>query len=302
MPEHTEFEEPEYEGPLYNQLLSGSNNIWTPGRVFERIFGIDSAVLAGKLTFWQQFGQATAPIGVALSAYRWHFLWRFINRRFRPFPTFNVNLLIQSKRPSFRFGINADYARHGIKGHYWQFKLTLHQQKILEKLEQKLGTNVLVVYACPAFHKFADLDRYITSGQIVEHSTFVKPSNLTGHKKWVFDQPGTTGLACSEITKFTDKPFEEQFQSLYSQRNTYEEEIPSEEVLKNLLFLENIALEICNEETEKNPYASAIIRRRNNIVKELNSLKQTRANIDAVKSFATFEIFASTLNLTWWTV
>ena len=62
----TEFEEPEYEGPLYNQLLNGNLRIWTPGRVFERIIGIDSAVFASNSYFWSLFGHSNPISGTSL--------------------------------------------------------------------------------------------------------------------------------------------------------------------------------------------------------------------------------------------
>ena len=306
MPELTEFEEPAFESPLYYQLLGSTYNIWTPGRVFERVFGIDSALLANKVSFWQMFGHSSPPKGVVLANYKWNFLFRLINRRLRPFPTFKVNVLIQSKRPSYRLGINADYAKNGIKGHYWQFKLTPHQQNILEKLERKLGADALVTYASPAFHKFADLDKLIVAGQIVENSTFVKPSKLIGHHKWVYDKPGTRGLACSEIEKCDDLPFKEQLGKLYSAIRNNKKGLSndgiSDDVLQNLLHLENITLEICKESEQKNSYAIAYLRRRETMIENLNNFKVQQVNIEAVRSFASFEIFTSTLNLSWWVV
>ncbi len=39
-----EFEEREYETPLYNQLTNGNGKVWAPGQVFERHIGIDYAM------------------------------------------------------------------------------------------------------------------------------------------------------------------------------------------------------------------------------------------------------------------
>lgn len=46
-----EFEEKDFEAPLYNQLLFGSHNIATPGQVFEGKFGIDAALQSLHLYF-----------------------------------------------------------------------------------------------------------------------------------------------------------------------------------------------------------------------------------------------------------
>ncbi len=292
---------------MNHQLLLSSNNLWTPGQVFEKIFGIDAAILATDISFWRHFGYSSIPVGTVLGNYRWHWLWRAVTKTIRKFPTFKVNLLIQAKRPSYRYGINAVYAKKGIKKNYWQFTLTPHQQKILEHLERKLAADALVIYACAAFHKFADLDSYITSGQIVANSTFVKPSKLAGHSKWVYDQAGTVGLACSKIEKHHDKEFMEQLEELYS-RTSNDKEDNSDDALKNLLELERISIEICNELQEKNPIAKAYIARQKAMTTVLENISSNRINesndinFQAVRSFLSFDIFTSTLNLSWTTI
>lgn len=56
-----EFEEKEYEGPLNNELLLGDPRIWSPGQVFEKYMGIDSALFVGSQLFWEFLEK---PIGV----------------------------------------------------------------------------------------------------------------------------------------------------------------------------------------------------------------------------------------------
>ena len=46
-----EFEEKDFEGPLYCQLLCGSYNFATPGQVFEGKFGIDAALKVQNSVF-----------------------------------------------------------------------------------------------------------------------------------------------------------------------------------------------------------------------------------------------------------
>jgi hypothetical protein len=301
MAEKAEFEEPEYESPLYNQLSNGSLKLWTPGRRFERIFGIDAALFSNNQYFWSLFGQTTANIGASLRNYDWNFLWHLINRRLRPVPSFTVNILIQSKRPEYRSGVNSKYSLNGIKGAYWQFHITNHQQKILEKLEVKLGSDALVVYACPVFHKFDDLERHISNGQIIENSTFVKASELTNHSKWVFDIAGTSGLACSEIKKHTDIPFEKMVSNLKekSQKTDIEN--------SNINKLMKIVNEICREE-EKNPFVKAFIRRNKNLKEYFNSIRNEITDelndeeYDKFINFISFAQFTATTNTKWYTI
>lgn len=300
MGQKTEFEEPEYEGPLYNQLLNGSLRIWTPGRRFERFFGIDAALYSKNNYFWSLFAQSPPVTGTILKNYNWHFIFRLISRHFRRFPSYNVNVLIQSKRPKHRSGINLAYRAHGIIGQYWQFEITKHQQKILEQLEQKLGANTLVVYACPAFHKFDDLDRFTASGQIIENSTFVKVSALTNHSKWVFNSAGTTGLACSEISKHSDIPFKEML-------NKLREENQRKYEYYSFNYLTTIINEICTE-NENNPIVRAFVRRNKTFREFFYTVGQefddelNEKNFENFLSFMSFSQFTATLNTEWFTV
>jgi len=94
-------------------------------------------------------------------------------------------------------GVRSDFKPRGIKGNYWRFFTTPHQQKALLKLSQSLGGSAMVVYASPAFHSHVSLYQHTDNGTMVENSTFVTPDTLMGHKSWNYDRPGTTGIAAS---------------------------------------------------------------------------------------------------------
>jgi|APLak6261702949_1056265.scaffolds.fasta_scaffold06043_1 hypothetical protein len=300
MGQKTEFEETEYEGPLYNQLLNGSLKLWTPGRRFERFFGIDAALFSNNIYFWNLFAQITPINGVIIRNYNWNLLLRFINRLYkRPFPNYNTNVLIQSKRPKHRSGINPAYSIHGIKGQYWQFEITKHQQVILEQLEIHLGSNALVVYACPAFHTFDDLDKYTENGQIVENSTFVRVGALANHSKWVYDKPGTKGLACSKIKEHSDISFNEMINKLRVENKS--------ENAANYTNFSNIINIICNDNKD-NPIIRAFVRRNNTLKEILYFIKQDLDNQFNDKyynnfiDYMTFAQFVATLNTKWYQI
>ncbi|WP_162549940.1 hypothetical protein [Hymenobacter nivis] len=299
MPEATEFEEKEYENPLNHQLLLKSNNLWTPGQVFEKAFGIDSALLALNYNFWAINGYDSIPEGVFLNTYNWDHLWTPSTRARQRFPSFKLNVLIQAKRPEYRLGINSDYANYGIKNHYWQFSVTKHQQEILEQVETALASDALVTYACPTFHKFSELDNHISSGGLVSNSTFVKPSILKDHKRWIYDQPGTTGLGCSKIERYSDISFEQQIQELFIDRRIeINDDSDTNQALQNLLQLEKIAISICEEVNQNNAIAAAFLRRRQILLPEINTIG---VDVDAIRSFLTFKLFVSTTNTLWMT-
>jgi hypothetical protein len=69
-----EFEEREFEAPLYNQLEVGSNLVWSPGQVFEEHIGIDRAIFVESPTFWRLIRRLGPPPGVFLHRYDWDVL------------------------------------------------------------------------------------------------------------------------------------------------------------------------------------------------------------------------------------
>lgn len=203
---NAEFEEKEYEAPLYNQLLGGSPRISTPGQVFEFAFGVDACLDALNPAFWSAVGLPVPPGGVVLDRLPLSWVWRVFGRR-RRLPTFAVNLLIQAKRPDYLKGPRSDFKSLGIRGGYWRFFTTAHQQAALVKLSKSLGQRAMVVYASPAFHSHVALYQYTDSCELIENSTFVTPDKLVGHKSWNYDRPGTSGIAASILSGFNGPDF-----------------------------------------------------------------------------------------------
>jgi hypothetical protein len=204
--EHAEFEEKDYEGPLYHELLSGNHRISTPGQVFESAFGIDAMMEAHHPLFWDLWGYMDIPAGIMLNDYRWGWVWRRHGSA-RKLPTFQVNLLIQAKRPDYLRGKRVDLSRCGISGGYWRFAVREHQQVLLEQLERRLRNRALVVYATPVFHELGPLYDHIEKQAIVENSSFVRPTRMKGHHHWNYDKPGCVGAATSEPEAIEDADF-----------------------------------------------------------------------------------------------
>jgi hypothetical protein len=215
-----EFEERDFEIPLYVQLLSGSFNLATPGQVFEGHFGIDAAMLALDLKLWTLFGYHAIPPGVMLENFRWGFIWRKLKRR-RPLPNFSINVMIQAKRPDLLQGRRSYFARYGISGHYWRFFIKTHQQKILEKISHVLGQRALVVYASPAFDTFDDLYTYTFSNSILDNTNFARIRSLSGHNSWNYNAPGCGGVAESEPEQVNEGKFDVLLQKLLAEYRKY---------------------------------------------------------------------------------
>jgi hypothetical protein len=199
-----EFEEREYEAPLYNQLERGSSLVWSPGQVFEGHIGIDHGIFLEDDLIFGLHGYASHLPGARLSRYRWPLIWR----RDRPdrLPSFNLNLFIQAKRSSWGRNPTKALKAKKFSGAYWRFQTDAHQQGILEAVAEKLKTRALVVYAAPVFHQHKELHAHTRKGTIVENSTFPSVASLKGHKAWNYQIPGAKGIANADPEEIDEPP------------------------------------------------------------------------------------------------
>ncbi|MDO9592201.1 MAG: hypothetical protein U0998_09135 [Moraxellaceae bacterium] len=285
-----EFEEKDFEAPLYNELRFGSHRIATPGQVFEGKFGIDAALEAEHPLFWDLFGFYDVPQGVILDDLRWGFVWRKLGRK-RRLPTFNINLLIQAKRPETLKRASPLLKNYGFSSQYWRFEITEHQQEILEKVSYKLRRKALVIYASPAFHTLDDLYDHTEAQTVVENSSFVKVERLHNHKQWSYYQPGTSGVAHSEPEFIEDV-------SLYSmieQAGEFGEE--NENVSENLHFLYKMTVEACQEIQEHNPIAKYYLRLHGRLMRLDGSYE-----LEETFHYVAFSLFCNVTKLKWLTV
>lgn len=199
-----DFEEPEYRGPLYNQLERGNHLVWEPGQVFEKHIGIDRAAYVTDPYFWNLHGLAVPINGVVLLDYDWHYIWK--NRlKNKILPDFSLNLFLQAKRPHSGTRPRGKVKKAGIVGDYWKFEITPHQQVALEQMEKTLNGKAIVCYAAPAFHTQAALYEHTKNQNIVQSSSFPPASALTGHGAWYYENGGLSGVANPD---FVRKEFE----------------------------------------------------------------------------------------------
>ena len=281
--ETAEFEEKDYEGPLYNQLLFGNHRISTPGQVFENAFGLDAALEANHPNFWDFFNYTDVPNGIYLSDYGWGWVWRRYGKH-RDLPNFPVNLLIQAKRPDYLLGRNHKIASHGITKDYWRFKVREHQQPLLYKLERQLRNRALVVYASSAFHTLYNLNKFTENKTIVENSTFVRPTRLIGHHSWNYDQPGTFGVATTEPKLVKDESFFTQLEKRLSSAPIDTTPIDDLRVLSNSIMG-------AVKRTQNNPISQSYMRRAG-LINELDVKEETRQYLSA-------RYFFELTNITW---
>ena len=250
-----EFEEKEYEFPLNSQLLWGNQNIWTPGQVFEGNFGIDAALEVHRQDFWDMVGYPFPLGGIFLNDFKFGYVWRRMNIQ-RPLPTFKLNLFLQTKRPEILKNRPSNLKALGLKSPYWRFEIKNHQQKLLHQLKLKLDRRAFVAYACAAFDKHSELYHHTQNKTLVENSTFIKVEKMNSHHKWIYDAPGSTGIAMSEPESIEERPLFEEIESFASDF-TVENDNPSE----NLSLLSSTINELCQEMQDDNVVAKEIYRR-----------------------------------------
>lgn len=283
-----EFDEKDFEAPLYNQLLFGSHNIATPGQVFEGKFGIDAALQALRPQFWELFGFPHVRNGVYLCDFNWGFVWRRLGRK-RTLPNFSVNLLLQSKRPSVLQRAMGNLYRLGIRGPFWRFAIKEHQQEILERVAQRLNRKAIVIYASPAFDTLNLLYEYTQNQKIIENSSFIKVK-MTGHRHWNYNCPGTRGVASSEAELIEDSPFVNLLQELADAHDS------EANVEKGIFFLHKVTFTICQELAGENPLARFIMRGNERITE---TAQRRRIGLPYTIAFANVLYTFRILNVAW---
>lgn len=243
-----QFEEKDFEGPLYNQLLFGGLRLATPGQVFEGHYGIDAALEALHPLFWDVFGYPDVLKGCCLNDFNWGFVWRRLGQK-RPLPNFSTNLLVQSKRPDVLARACGPLHTYGLSAPVWRYTITPHQQLILQRVARTIGSRAMVIYASTAFDTFDELYAYTDAGTIVEHCNFTRVQRLMKHKKWNYDSPGTIGVATSEPELIEDEPFSALMKAV---RDAHE---PRAEAEKELLLIADGLAVACREGAGESPLA-----------------------------------------------
>jgi hypothetical protein len=192
-----EFEEREYETPLYNQLERGPSLVWAPGQVLEAQTGFDHSVFIAAQAVWEVLGYAGVPQGVVLSRMQWPWWWGPPRHR-RSLPSFRLNLFIQAKRSYFGSRPPKAARQAGFRGTTWAFYIDNRQQTLLDVLAAKCGKRAVVTYAAPVFHCVQDLYRHTINGSLIQNSTFPTSLALSGHNAWYYQVAGATGFANPE--------------------------------------------------------------------------------------------------------
>jgi len=217
-----QFEEKEYEQPLDYEL--GKHNVWSPGQVFENKVGFDAAIISNNPQFWKLWQTRGISLGRQGIQLNWQ-IWEMVEERWKSktFPKLKFNLFVQHKVPHYI------YKKHGSEYHYWnrpyfRYDLKDHQQEALDKLEKKVSSDGMVVYACPSFYKRKDLYR-LMRGKLILNSNFVQPHSLKGHTRYTFIRGGKGGKACSEAEKIEGVNILDEFGRMFERFTEFENNV-----------------------------------------------------------------------------
>ena len=181
----SDFEEKEYEGPLYNQLEKNTNLLWQPGQVFENAIGVDRCVYIDDMSIWKHLGFHSIPLGVSLPRYNWDYIWLSRGKK-KKLPNFKLNLFIQAKRCE-KGNVPTKIKPYKFGRYCYKFNIVSHQQIALERVSLNLKNRALVVYAAPMFSKQTELYKHTVNSSIIENSTFPDINKLSGHSTWYYN-------------------------------------------------------------------------------------------------------------------
>lgn len=294
---HAEFEEREYEAPLYVQLQHSSTNVWSPGQVLEEHVGFDHSLLTSHPYFWKLQGFGVPPSGVVLGVHPTEYWWH--ERRFhRPLPDFSLNLFIQAKRPFVGSRATKALKAVGLSGPYWKLLVNREQQRVLESLHASMSSAALVCYACAAFDRVTELYAHSRAGSIVQTSTFPPAALLRDHEAWYYTAPGCSGVANPTPERIQDLTLLERIRQFTSPRpDQVEQAAPFGENLKRLAasVYESLSVEAVGDSGRTAVYLEALRE-----IDQYMDFARPRRYADALRSYLAVAVFTSTFGLQWY--
>lgn len=291
----SDFEEKEYEGPLYNQLEKSTNLLWAPGQCFEEHIGIDRCILIEDQRIWKAMGINSVPIGAYLPRYDWGFIWKK-RRKKKSLPSFKLNLFIQAKRPYYG-NVPKKAKGYCFGTNCYKFDIVEHQQQALEQVASMLKNRAILIYAAAKFHNNGALYKHTRNSTIIQNSTFPEIHKLSGHKSWFYNSK-VDGVAFSE--PFIYKAHE----PISYIKNLMENSGNSNEDLQtnDLILLRDLIYKAFEKTIETTPEVALLFEKRDEFN---NLLKYEEIEPDHYEQYrAYFEIllFIQIFNLDWYVV
>jgi hypothetical protein len=288
-----EFEEKEYEFPLYRQLQQGHPELWPPGQVLEDYLGFDAALMLRHPYLWGLYGRRRPLRGLSPYRFDWPFLP--VTHRHR-LPRFGVNCFLQVKRSEVGTRLPKRLSALGTSRPYFRFGLSTDQQKTLEAAARRASGKALFVYAAPVFGKSHELFLHMGAGTMVQNSTFPEVLSLNGHSAWYYNEPGAHGVRNPDFEPIRLPTIDEHLARLVEAQSRSEQELSPSEALRELRGQLQDAVR--EAEAAHEPRGAFLM----DEWRELDVLA-TRIDVPpAIVSFLAIEAFAAHFNLLWLTV
>lgn len=297
MPVPAQFEEKEYEIPLYLELYNHAP-LWSPGQVLEAQLGVDAVLRTESRALWQRLGFSQPLRGFALNRLR------RMTRRRRALPRFAANLFLQVKRPTELFRRPKGITATDLPGTrpFWRFELRERQHDVLSQVAVRVRNRALVAYASPAFADLDTLYDCIDTRRLIENTTFIEVSRLQNHRRWVYNEAGSSGVRCSSPERIVDAPFFVQLEELRASAGRSEDVSP----LNNLAG--SIERVIAGELRYEDPRTRAVRRR----FAEIDDITDGSATVSdegpparasaVLNPFAKVHVFSQIFGLEWFVV
>ncbi len=86
-------------------------------------------------------------------------------------------------------------------------------------MESKIGSQAIVVYACPAFYQLKELWEASEHGNLIKKTNFAQPSKLAGHGRYTYLKAGNAGRAYSDPEDILSFDFSERIDNLIEARS-----------------------------------------------------------------------------------
>ncbi len=283
-----EFAEKTYEWPLYNQLERAHPFVYSPSQVLEKTVGFDAGLYVASNVLWQTLGYSAPPSGTLLGSLSWPLGPRSPKKEF---PNVRLNLFLQAKRPVYYPRRPRVLRMRGAGVPLWAFRVTKHQQKLLESLARKTKGRAHVAYASAAFHTNAALFEHMKLGTIVENSTFPSALALKGHDAWYYWSPGASGTANPDPENIEEAPLLNRIQALARESRGYERD--------DLSWLDVTAREVIEAARATEGPADAIGAHFFDDLQTLNRLADLNELRPSLRAYAQIGLFTTRFDLQW---
>lgn len=197
------FEEKTYEN-YFNAELNNRSEVFFPlGQIQEGFLGFDSSAQSRDEKLWNNlafpFWFFPYHPGVRLREIA-NEIEEYLGVVLDNIPQMKANLLFQYKRPEY-ISISLGKEWEYWKQPYFRYDIYQKQFNLLDQINSKFSSKILITYASPAVWKVDDLVDLKIEGKIIDTSNFKRVTELNGHERNTYIKSGTYSIACSEPTR-----------------------------------------------------------------------------------------------------